>query len=101
MIIDKTYGPQFDRIDGTVGKTKLVKRWAITNKDGNMAFARQGSYTKGTKAEAETALRNILENNSKEVWGGMSVGAFWCWPFHFDPVGKVDDCLETPQDTSV
>lgn len=101
MIIDKIYGPQFDRIDGTVGKTQLVKRWAVTRKEGHMAFASQGRYTKATKEEAEAELTAIQGANGKTIWDGMYVAAFWCWPGHFDPVGQVNDCLDTPQDTSV
>jgi hypothetical protein len=101
MIIDKTYGPQFDSIDGTVGKTQLVKRWAVVGKSGLMAFASQGRYTFETQQDAEIYLGDIKEVNGKDICDGMYVAAFWCWPGHFDPVGRANDCLDTPQDTSV
>lgn len=90
MIIDKTYGPQFDATDGTVGETQLVKRWAVVKADGLMFSAQQGRNTHATKEEADSYLEAIVTNNSVETlkhYLPLTVAPFWCWPTHFDPVG--------------
>ena len=89
MIISKQYGPQFDETDGTVGNTQLVKRWAVIKEDGFMFASQQGRNTRETKAEAEQDLANIKANNPVDnIPFGLTVGALWCWPVHFDPVGR-------------
>lgn len=92
MKISEKYGPQFDETDGTVGKTQLVKRWAVIKEDGFMFASQQGRNTRATKEEAERDLANIIANNPAElVPFGLTVGALWCWPVHFDPVGTAPD----------
>jgi hypothetical protein len=91
MIISETYGPQFDATDGTVGKTQLVKRWAVVKADGFMLGASQGRNTHATKEEADSYLAAVMANNSAETlkqYLPLTVAPFWCWPTHFDPVGS-------------
>jgi len=92
MRIHPQYGPQFDSSDGTVGKTQLVKRWVIVNeKDRNIFTPLQGIYTRETKSEAEAYAESIRNSNSVEKIGGkIEVCAWWCWPFHFDPVARAE-----------
>lgn len=89
MKISKEYGPQFDETYGTVGNTQLVKRWAIIKDDGFMFASQQGRNTRATKEEAEQDLANIKANNPVDsIPFGLTVGSLWCWPVHFDPVGR-------------
>lgn len=88
MIIHEKYGPQFDPADGTVGNTKLVKRYAILNENGLMWPCAQGRHTKATREEAEAELKLFREANPEmREWNRVHVGALWCWPCHLDPVG--------------
>jgi len=90
MIISEKYGPQFDPTDGTVGKTQLVKRWAVANSEGFMFGASQGRYTHATEQEALKELSNIKANNLT-IGDSLRVAQFWCWPIHFDPVAVVEN----------
>lgn len=61
-----------------------------------MTFAQQGRETKGSKKEAEQALRYLLTNNTEtmlaSIFGSQSIGTFEvsaieCYPNHHDPKG--------------
>ena len=100
MIIDPQYGPQFDRRDGTVGKTQLVLRYALMHPpdhwDGGPWVwpAHQGRYTFPTEAEAEAHLALVRSANSLERFPELKtlrVEPVWSWPRHFDPCGTVKE----------
>lgn len=78
----------------------MVIRYVVSHmgKDGIrwMTFACQGRETKATREEAETDLKNLLENNTQErlesVFGLQATGTFEvsavsCYDGHHDPVG--------------
>ena len=89
MIISKNYGPQFDKSDGTVGETQLVKRYMLVNADTGAIFtASQGRYTRETRELAEEWAAEVVAQNPPSAIGcKLAVESFWCWPGHFDPVG--------------
>ena len=97
MVIDPKYGPQFDPSDGTVGETKLVRRYALVGKDGLAWPARQGRYTHGTREAAAKCLAGTLRNNNPDSFPELKelrVAPVWCWPGHFDPAHGAGECEE-------
>ena len=105
MIIDQKYGPQLDAKDGTLGKLKLVKRWAIASPDLEMEalkkkypveladfdmdgpegltvfFGKSGGKTLDTKAEAEELIKAFYANNPPgRVPKGLKAVQAWYYP---------------------
>jgi len=90
MKISKEYGPQYDNKNGTIDNLQLVKRYVITDNDSVMISARQGRFTYATENEAEELRQAILTVNSSDIFkNGLQVECWWCYPNHFDPIGKV------------
>lgn len=97
MVIDPGYGPQFDPSDGTVGETKLVRRYALVGKDGLTWPALQGRYTHATREAAADRLAGVLKNNNLDSLPELKdlrVAPVWCWPRHLDPVHGAGECHE-------
>lgn len=98
MIISERYGPQFDAKDGTVGKLKLVKAWAIARPDPEIValkkehpeelkdldplsiwWGRDGGFA--SKKLAEAHIKNVKKNNPPErVPEGMVAVQAWYYP---------------------
>lgn len=86
-----------------------VIRYVVTHvgEDGlrTLTFPAQGRNTFATRAEAEAAMRALLDverngNDIAGVYGAQAVGTFQvrpceCWPGHFDPKGIYFDDVET------
>lgn len=90
MRISREYGPQFDPVDGTIGKLQLVKRWVVLHADGTLFDKRQGHYTYCDRSEAETRAQLFMganKNNPKVQ--NLTVGQWWCYPVHSDPAYPV------------
>ncbi len=80
------------------------------NKDGmrRMMSAAQGRNTHAARAEAEEDLKNVLENNTRDLLEGVfgkdaydtfAVSAIECWPGHNDPKGIwIDEELNPGQE---
>ena len=95
MKTDERYGPQFDKADGTIGETQLVRRWMVTDGKGNPFGPRQGRYTTATEGESLARCLSIRENNTPDMYpAGLTAEEFWCYPKHFDPVGSIKDHAE-------
>jgi len=90
MIIHPTYGPQVDPTDGTIGETKLVKRWLILRLDGTKFHSSQGRYSYETQKDCQNDAETIINTNlDREDCKGLKATEFWCYPIHFDPVCQV------------
>ena len=90
MKIDRSYGPQLDLRDGTIGDTKLVRRFVVAKTDvggfDRVWGGRHGYCTYAEKRRAGYLLRAIKANNPPHESVGWEVQEWWCWPHHFDPI---------------
>ena len=88
------YGPQLDNVDGTIGRNiQLVVRYVLVSGPyEKMWSTRQGRFTKETCAEAEEWCRVVKEANPNHdlVPKDLRVAPIWCYPGHFDPVGRIE-----------
>lgn len=96
MKFSKDLFPQYDDADGTIGHTKLERRWVLVKGDGNMMQARQGRFTHPTREEAQIRCDAFLQaqppgSPMHEHVVGLHVEEWWCYPRHFDPVGPVPE----------
>jgi len=80
--------------------SQSVIRYVVTHAGNNglrtLAHAAQGRYTFATREEAEQAMRDMLQNNSRGALEAvftlpLEVRACECWPGHFDPKGVYFD----------
>ena len=98
MIISEKYGPQLDPVDGTCGRTKLVKRYVlVSGPGGEMWGPSQGRCTHASEALAKRALSSIKSSNTPDRYpSDLRVAPRWCWPGHFDPACRVEEPPDNP-----
>ena len=86
---------QYDRVKGTIGDLKLVKRWVIVNEYGDIVTPRQARCTFESRKEAESRIDDYWANNSKELvhqllGKELSPQQWWCYPNSRDPISPVE-----------